>query len=330
MPPLRTVDAWHETWLLSKPFRISRGAKTRADVIVVEIVQNGFRGRGEAVPYARYGQTIDSALKDVACLATVVEGGADRHELGLSGPIGSAARNAVDCALWDLEAKMTGVPVWQRAGLNEPGRLVTACTIGIDTPGAMGEAASELGDHHLLKIKLDGNLVIERLRAVRKGAPRARLVVDANEAWDMKLLIAVADDLAAIGVEMIEQPLPAGEDAALEHQAWPVTLCADESCLTSAGLSELSRRYGMVNIKLDKTGGLTEALKLRQAARDSGLQFMVGCMVSTSLAMAPATLLAQDADIVDLDGPLVLQCDRHQGIRYEGSAMHPPSGRLWG
>ena len=330
MPHSRTVSAWHETWPLSRPFRISRGSKTEANVIVVEIEQDDLKGRGEAVPYARYGQTVGSALEDVASLAGAVEGGAGRHELGTLDANSPSARNAVDCALWDLEAKMTGVPVWQLAALNEPGCLVTAYTIGIGTPEAMLKAAADNRNRQLLKVKLDGNLVIERLRAVREGAPEARLVVDANEAWTMKLLIAIADELAELGVEMIEQPLPARHDGPLADYECPVMLCADESCHKNAGIDELARRYGMVNVKLDKTGGFTEAMALRQAARDAGLRFMVGCMVSTSLAMAPASLVAQGADIVDLDGPLMLRYDRNPGIRYEGSVMHPPPAQLWG
>ena len=330
MPLSRTLHARHETWPLSRPFRISRGSKTQADVVVVEIEQDGLVGRGEAVPYARYGQTVESALEDIAGLARAVEGGADRHEIGALDGIASAARNAVDCALWDLEAKMTGVPVWRLAGLAEPECLVTAYTVGIDTPETMRRIAAENAGRPLLKVKLDRDLVMERMRAVREGSPESRLVVDANEAWDMETLVAVADGLAELGVEMIEQPLPAGGDGELAGYQCPVTLCADESCHTGTGLDELARRYVMVNIKLDKSGGLTEALALRQAACDLGLRYMVGCMVSTSLAMAPATVVAQGAAIADLDGPLVLRRDRVPGIRFEGSVMHPPPRELWG
>ncbi len=326
----RRLSAHTETWPLAAPFRISRGSKSEARVVVVEIGEEGVRGRGEAVPYARYGQTIESVLGDIADLARAVEDGAGRRDIASLASAAPSARNAVDCALWDLEAKLTGIPVWRRAGLDEPRSLVTALTIGIGSPREMGRAARDNAGRALLKVKLDGELVVERVRAVREGAPEARLVVDANEAWDMGLLRDVAGELAAAGVEMIEQPLPAGEDGELDGHAWPVTLCADESCHTGEGIDALAGRYGMVNIKLDKTGGFSGALALARAARGRGLRTMVGCMVSTSLAMAPAFLAAQDADIADLDGPLILRRDRVPGMDYEGSLVHPPPERLWG
>ncbi len=322
----RAVSARRETWPLDRPFRISRGAKNEARVIVVEIGQDGVTGRGECVPYARYGETVESVLADIARLTEAVEGGAARHDLQGRG----AARNAIDCALWDLDARLAGRTVWQHAGLREPSSLVTAWTIGIDSPEAMKKAAAYNRTRPLLKVKLDGECIMERTRAVREGAPGARLVIDANEAWTMEQLLSLGDDLASLGVEMIEQPLPAGEDEALADCSCPLVLCADESCHTEADVDRLADRYDMVNIKLDKTGGLTGALALRQAARERGLRVMVGCMVSTSLAMAPAMLVAEGADIVDLDGPLMLRVDREGGIHYDGSVMHPPHVSLWG
>ncbi len=322
----RTVSARRETWPLARPFRIARGAKSEARVIVVEIGQDGMSGRGECVPYARYGETTESVLQDISLLTEAVKGGARRH--GLQGR--GAARNAIDCALWDLEARLAGQTVWRYAGLREPSSLVTAWTIGIDSPEAMKRAAADNRTRPLLKVKLDGERVMERMRAVREGAPGARLVIDANEAWTMDQLLALADDLAGLGVEMIEQPLPVGKDEALAGFRSPLVLCADESCHTAADVDRLAGCYDMVNIKLDKAGGLTGALALRQAARHCGLRVMVGCMVSTSLAMAPAMLVAQGADIVDLDGPLMLRIDREGGIHYDGSVMHPPHVSLWG
>lgn len=322
----RTVSARPETWPLARPFRIARGAKSEARVIVVEIGEDGMTGWGECVPYARYGETLESVLADIARLGAAVEGGAGRHDLQRTG----AARNAIDCALWDLEARLAGRPVWRHAGLSEPSSLVTAWTIGIDSPEAMMRAAADNRTRPLLKVKLDGQCIMERMRAVREGAPGARLVIDANEAWTVDQLLDVADELAGLGVEMIEQPLPSGKDEALAGCRCPLVLCADESCHTADDVERLAGRYDMVNIKLDKAGGLTGALALRRAARKRGLRVMVGCMVSTSLAMAPAMLVADDADIVDLDGPLMLRVDREGGIRYDGSVMHPPHVSLWG
>ncbi len=326
MTSRRTVGARHEIWPLARPFRIARGAKSEAHVIVVEIAQDGATGRGECVPYARYGETTQSVLADIEDLASAVESGAGRRELEGAG----AARNAIDCALWDLDARLAGIPVWQRAGLREPSSLVTAWTISLDSPEAMMKAAAGNRDRPLLKVKLDDACIMERVRAVREGAPGARLVIDANESWTMDHLVAVGDDLAGLGVEMIEQPLPAGNDAPLADYRCPLALCADESCHTATDVDRLAHCYDMVNIKLDKTGGLTGALALRRIALERGLRIMVGCMVSTSLAMAPAMLLAGDAGIVDLDGPLMLRVDREHAIRYDGSVMYPPDVSLWG
>ena len=298
-------------------------------MITVEIGEEGARGRAEAVPYPRYGQTVASSLEEIAAVRPAVEEGADREALlTLMAP--SAARNALDCALWDLEAKRAGLPVWRLAGLERPRELTTAYTLSLDTPEAMGRAAAANRRRPLLKVKLDAEAVSERLRAVRAGAPEARLAVDANEAWDIDLLRALAGELAALGVVAVEQPLPAGEDGALEGLDCPVPLCADESCRGADGAAGLAGRYDMVNVKLDKTGGLTGALALRKSAREAGLAVMVGCMVGTSLAMAPAMLAAQGAALVDLDGPLLMERDREPGIVFDGSAMLPCPPGLWG
>ncbi|MEM7121425.1 MAG: N-acetyl-D-Glu racemase DgcA [Pseudomonadota bacterium] len=326
---MRKVEVRSESWPLAQVFRISRGAKTEAQVIVVAVEEDGARGWGEAVPYARYDQTIESSLADLERVRGEVEAGASRTTVQTMLPPG-AARNALDCALWDLEAKMTGEPVWQRAGLERPSDLTTAYTLSIDTPEAMGAAAAEAAHRPLLKVKLDGEDVLARLQAVRQGAPQSRLVVDANEAWSVDLLKAIGDDLKALGVEMIEQPLPAGDDAGLAGLDCPIVLCADESCHGADTVGELTDRYGMVNIKLDKTGGLTGALALRRAAQDAGMAIMVGCMVATSLAMAPAMLVAQGAAVVDLDGPLLMKKDREPGIHFDGNTMHPAPSALWG
>jgi L-Ala-D/L-Glu epimerase / N-acetyl-D-glutamate racemase len=326
---VRTLHVRAETWPLAQVFRISRGAKTEAHVLVAEVEEGGARGWAEAVPYARYNQTIESSLADIEGVRARIEAGAGRDALQDMLPEG-AARNALDCALWDLEAKRTGMPVWRLAGLSEPGDLVTAYTLSIDTPEAMGASAAQNAHRPLLKVKLDGDAVLERLKAVRRGAPDSRLVVDANEAWTVALLKEIGEELASLGVDMIEQPLPAGSDAGLAGLDCPIVLCADESCHGADTVADLTDRYGMVNIKLDKTGGLTGALALRRAALEAGMEIMVGCMVGTSLAMAPAMLVAEGATVVDLDGPLLMKADRNPGIAYDGNVMHPTPAALWG
>jgi len=326
---VRALKVTSEAWPLAQVFRISRGAKTEARVLVVEIDDTGARGRGEAVPYARYDQTIESSLADIERVRADIETGVSRDELQELLPPG-AARNALDCALWDLEAKSTGTPVWRLAGLDRPADLVTAYTLSLDRPEAMGRAAAVNAHRPLLKVKLNGDDVMARLVAVREGAPKSRLVVDANEAWSVDLLASIGGDLAELGVEMIEQPLPADRDGGLVGLDCPVALCADESCHGADTVAELADRYDMVNIKLDKTGGLTGALALRRAAQDAGMKLMVGCMVATSLAMAPAMLVAQGAAVVDLDGPLLMKQDRVPGIHFDGNVMHPAPPELWG
>lgn len=323
----RSLKVGVERWPLARPFTISRGTKTEAEVVVAEIEERGARGRGECVPYPRYGETAAAVAEQIEAVA--VAGGLDRERLQGLLPAG-AARNAVDCALWDLEAKQQDRRTWDIAGLPPPPAVVTAETIGLDTPAAMGRAAADLSDRPLLKIKLDADRVVERVRAVRDAAPEARLVVDANEGWSLDLLRQSCGALVDLGVEMIEQPLPAGNDGALDRLTSPITLCADESCHTADDLPSLSGRYRMVNIKLDKTGGLTGALRLAAAARDAGFAIMVGCMVGTSLAMAPATLLGSFAQVVDLDGPLWLARDRTPPLRFAGGRVAPPDPALWG
>ncbi len=325
----RALSVGSETWPIAGRFTISRGSRTEAWVVVAEIAEGDAVGRGECVPYPRYGESVEGAIEQIEGLRRAIAGGLDRAALQSALPPG-AARNALDCALWDLEAKRTGRPVWQIAGLAEPGPLVTAYTLSLDSPEAMAEAAAANAHRPLLKLKLDGERVVERVAAVREAAPDARLIVDANEAWTAELLADAAPALAGLGVEMIEQPLHADADAALDGMARPVPLCADESCHDSATVAGLVGRYDLVNVKLEKTGGLTEALKLADAAEAAGFGLMVGCMIATSLAMAPATLVAQRARFVDLDGPLMLARDREPGIAYEGSTMAPVPPALWG
>ena len=319
-----------ETWPLAGLFRISRGARTAAHTVLVEIRDGVATGRGECVPYARYGETVDSVVASIEGLRGELEAGLGREALaGAIAP--GAARNAIDCALWDLEAKRTGRRAWESASEPPPGSVVTAYTLGLDEPDAMREAAARHADRPLLKVKLDGERVTERVAAVRAGAPDARLIVDANEGWTAETLRRSLSALADLGVELVEQPLPAGADAALADIERAVPVAADESCHTRADLPALAGRYDVVNVKLDKTGGLTEALALRDAATAAGFGIMVGCMLATSLAMAPALLVAQGARFVDLDGPLLLARDREPGLDYHPDGrVAPPSPALWG
>jgi L-alanine-DL-glutamate epimerase-like enolase superfamily enzyme len=319
-----------ESFPIRGTFRIARGAKTQADVVVAEIADGDALGHGECVPYARYGESVEGVVTAIKKLSDAVADGLDRTELQSLLPPG-AARNALDCALWDLEAKRTGVPVWRRAGLTAlPKPVPTLFTIGIDEPAAMEAAARAARDRPLLKIKLGGDGIVERVRAVRAGAPRARLVVDFNEGADFETFKAAGPELKALGVELIEQPLPAGRDNALAGLNYPVPLGADESVHAAPDIARLGTLYQVVNIKLDKAGGLTEALAMQRRAREAGFSIMIGCMVASSLAMAPAVLLAQDADFVDLDGPLLLAQDRTPALRYDGALVYPPSPDLWG
>lgn len=312
-------------------FRISRGAKTEAAVVVAEVSDGSHRGWGECVPYARYGESVEGVVTALEAMAGAVAAGLDRAGLAAAMPAG-AARNALDCALWDLEAKRSGVPVWRTAGLvAAPGPLTTCYTLSVDEPAAMAEAARERAARHpLLKMKLTGEGDLDRVRAVRAAAPAARLVVDANEGWTLEQLDRFAPVLAGLGVEMIEQPLPAGQDEALRGVRSAVPLGADESCHGVESLERLRGLYAVVNVKLDKTGGLTGALAMTRAAEAMGFDVMVGCMVATSLAMAPAVLAGQGVRYVDLDGPLLLAEDRVPGLVYDGATVHPPRPELWG
>ncbi len=325
----RRVHIRAQRWPIAGAFTISRGAKREAAVLVVEISGAGARGRGECVPYARYGESVPGVAAQIAGTVRRLGTGLDRVSLSRALPPG-AARNALDCALWDFEAKASGARVHALAGLAPPQPLATAYTIGLDTPEAMAAKAVVARNHPLLKLKLGADGDVERLRAVRSVVPGARLVVDANEGWRPAQLAEMLDACAAAGVELVEQPLRAGEDAALAEIARPVPVCADESAHARAGLADLRGRYDAINIKLDKTGGLSEALAMRAEARAMGLGVMIGCMVATSLAMAPAVLLAQGADWVDLDGPLLLARDRTPGLAFAGAVIRPPERGLWG
>ena len=326
---MRRLTVRLETWPLASAFRISRGAKTEAHVVVAEVADGACAGRGEAVPYPRYDETPEGTRAEIESVRDAVEGGLGREGLLEALPPG-AARNALDCALWDLEAKQAGRPAWALAGLAAPKPCVTAVTLSLDTPENMGKAAAKHAHLPLLKLKVTGEGDAARIRAVRENAPRARLIVDANEGWTPPMLDALLPALAALGVEMVEQPLSEADDAALEGRQLALPVCADESCHTRADLPRLAGRYPMVNIKLDKTGGLTEALALAREAQAMGFRIMVGSMVGTSLAMAPAALLAGFAEYVDLDGPLLLARDRALGLSYDGAVMAPPDPALWG
>jgi L-alanine-DL-glutamate epimerase-like enolase superfamily enzyme len=310
-------------------FAISRGRKTTSEVVLVELQRDGARGRGECVPYARYGESIDSVIDAIESVRDELQADIDCAQLQQLMPAG-AARNAVDCALWDLRAKQASERVWTLAGLTEPVAEVTAYTLSLESPDKMHQAALDHADRPLLKMKLAGDGDVDRVAAVVRGAPKATIIVDANEGWTIEQYHQMVPQLAELGVAMIEQPLPAGEDAALAGVDRPVPLCADESCHDCGTLMDLSGRYNMINIKLDKTGGLTEAMQLRQQAEAAGFDIMVGCMVATSLAMAPATLVASGARVVDLDGPLLLAEDRQPALDYANYRVAAPSAELWG
>jgi L-alanine-DL-glutamate epimerase-like enolase superfamily enzyme len=318
-----------ELWPIAGSFTISRGAKTEAAVVVAELSDGTHRGWGECVPYARYGETIESVIAAIEAMRGAIAGGLDRAGLQQAMAPG-AARNALDCAFWDLEAKRAGVPVYELAGMAEPKPLVTAFTISLGTPDEMAAAAAKVAERALLKVKLGGTGDPARIAAVRRAAPNAELIVDANEAWAQQDLADNLAACAAVGVTLIEQPLPDGHDDVLSAFRHPVPICADESVHARASLAAVKTKYDAVNIKLDKTGGLTEALATAEEATRLGLTVMVGCMVATSLAMAPAMLVAQRARVVDLDGALLLARDRIDPLRYEGSRVHPPSRALWG
>jgi L-alanine-DL-glutamate epimerase-like enolase superfamily enzyme len=325
--PILTIKP--ERFPIAGRFVISRGAKTHADVVVVTLEEGECRGRGECVPYPRYGESVASVTAAIETCRQALEEGLDRFDLQAMLPAG-AARNAIDCALWDLDAKRSGMPAYQMAGLARLMAATTAFTLSVGTPDEMAAAARAAAHRPVLKIKLAGEGDRERLRAVRDGAPDAELIVDANEAWRPRDLAENLAACAALGVRLVEQPLPADDDGALAEIAHAVPICADESVHDRPGLAALRSRYDAINVKLDKTGGLTEALALVEAAQALGFDIMVGCMVATSLAMAPACLLAPFAKFVDLDGPLLLAEDRPDGLRYDGSIIMPPAPALWG
>ncbi len=318
-----------EKWPIAGKFAISRGAKTTAEVLVAELADGRHRGRGECVPYARYGETVEGVAAAIEAMREPLAGGLGRIGLQERMPAG-AARNALDCAFWDFEAKRTGTPVHVLAGLPSPRPLVTAYTISLDTPAAMAAAAAKAAAYRLLKVKLGAAGDPERIRAVRAAAPDCELIADANEGWNPQNLPENLAACAEAGVTLVEQPLPAGADQCLAAFPHAIPICADESVHTCASLGALAGKYDAVNIKLDKTGGLTEALRLAAEAERLGFDLVVGCMVATSLAMAPAHLLARRARLVDLDGPLLLAEDRPHGLQYEGSLVYPPTPELWG
>jgi L-Ala-D/L-Glu epimerase len=322
------IDAHEQSWPLDKPFRIARGSRTEARIVVVTVTNGQYTGRGEAVPIARYGQTVESVLAQIESMKR--EKSLDRQQLQRLLPAG-AARNALDCALWDLEAKVSGKRAWELANIPIVPEVETSFTISLDTPAAMAAAARANSTAPILKLKLRGDDVdLARVEAVREAAPAARLLIDANESWSPEHFREVAPLLDQFGVELIEQPFPADADEVLGTLDHPIPVCADESCHTTADLPRLKNRYEVINAKLDKTGGLTEALRLTNRARVSGFKLLIGCMVGTSLSMAPARLLASTADYVDLDGPLLLAGDRHHGLSYQGGKIGIPPRELWG
>ncbi|WP_137109974.1 N-acetyl-D-Glu racemase DgcA [Rhodobacter sp. SY28-1] len=314
-----------ETFPLRNPFTISRGSKTEARVVTCTITRNGHRGWGEGLPYPRYGETVEDAVAAIRALPEAITRTALQEAMRPG-----AARNAVDCALWDLEAKTLGRPVWQIAGLAEPKPVEIAFTLSLDTPQKMQEAAARNAHRAVLKVKLGTPSDMPRIEAVRAGAPKVRLIVDANEGWTPEVYTDLAPHLIQLGVEMVEQPFPAGQDDMLAEIARPLPVCADESAHDAASLPGLLGKYDVVNLKLDKTGGLTEALRAKGEARRLGLRVMVGCMISTSLSMAPAVLVAQGADWSDLDGPADMAQDRDHPVVYDDRHIHPASALLWG
>ncbi|KHT62949.1 mandelate racemase [Photobacterium gaetbulicola] len=316
------------SWPIRGSFTISRGSKTHVDTVVVQIDKDGLSGRGECVPYSRYGESIESVSAEIESVATLIEAGISRPALQELLPA-AAARNAIDCALWDLECKQSDCTVWEKVGVN-PGSLETAFTLSLDSPENMEAAAKQNAFRPLLKVKLGGGEDLDRLRAVRRGAPMAKIIVDANEAWTPELYKMMIPELLMLDIAMIEQPFPAGKDDVLADLPRPIPICADESCHDRKSLDRIIGRYDMINIKIDKTGGLTEALLLKKEAENRGLKIMIGCMLSSSLSMAPAFVLGQGVDIVDLDGPLLLENDIENGFDFRDNQMLPFERQLWG
>jgi len=326
---LRQLNIRHRSLPLHSPFRISRGVRHAADVVTVELAQGDRMGRGESVPYPRYGESIASVLDEMEALRKDLCAGMGRDELQARLHPG-AARNALDAALWDLESKLTGVPVWTQLARPSHEPIVTALTVSLDTPQAMEQAAARMADAKLIKIKVDADDPGARIEAVRRAAPKSHLIVDPNESWTLDILGELMPTLERVGVNLIEQPLPAVADTDLLGFASRIPICADESCHTSADLPRLVERYQAINIKLDKTGGLTEAWRLLRAARAQGFRIMVGCMVGSSLGIAPALEIAREAEFIDLDGPLWLENDHADGVKLENGLLSPPAPGFWG
>src|SRR5256712_9743138 len=322
------IEAREEIWPLKEPFRISRGSRTEARVVVVTVSDGQYTGRGEGVPIRRYNQTCASVIAQIESIQSVRDLDRDKLQQLLTP---GAARNALDCALCDLEAKTSGKRVWELANVPIVPEVETSFTISLDTPEKMAAAAGVAAELPILKLKLQGDdLDLARVKGVRESAPAARLLLDANESWSPEHYRKIVPELHELGVELIEQPFPANADEALETLDHPIPVCADESCHTTADLRRLTNRYEVLNVKLDKTGGLTEALLLSERARESGFKLLIGCMVCTSLGIAPARLLASAADYVDLDGPLLLAGDRHHRLSYQAGKIALPSRDLWG
>ena len=326
---LRGLNIRNRSLPLRAPFRISRGVKHAADVVTVELDQAGCVGRGESVPYARYGESNASVLDEMEALRKDLCAGMGRDELQARLPPG-AARNALDAALWDLESRLTHVPVWARLAKPPNAPLITALTVSLDTPQEMEKTASRIADARLIKIKVDADDPLARIEGVRRAAPSARLIVDPNESWTMDILREVQPALARASVSLLEQPLPADADDALLDFSSSIPICADEGCHVASDLPRLINRYQAVNIKLDKTGGLTEAWRLLRAARAAGFRIMVGCMVGSSLGIAPALEIAREAEFIDLDGPLWLEHDHTGGVSLQEGRLLPPSPGFWG
>ena len=323
------IETKIETFPLHEVFTISRGSKTETTVVTVTLKDGDHVGRGECGPNPRYNETPESVVKEIEVIVKDIHRGLDRLNLQNVFPPG-AARNAIDCAFWDLESKRLNKPAWQIAGLKKPVPIQTAYTLSVDTPAALTKAAQLNSSRPLLKIKLNGSGDTDRIRAVKRGAPNARIIVDANESWSSYNFFDLAEELASLGVEMIEQPLADGSDDILAEKPHPLPICADESCSDKNSLKELVNKYDMINIKLDKAGGLTESLETMALAKVLGFKVMVGCMVGTSLAMAPACLVAQNANIVDLDGSMLLAKDRQHSLGIRDSHILPYSSDLWG
>ncbi len=326
--PSRELTVRTERWPIAGTFTISRGSRTEAVVVVCEIREGAAIGRAECVPYPRYGESVDGVAADIEAMVEALDNSLDRQGL-LTAMKAGAARNAVDCALWDLESKLAGKRAWELAGLPAPKPLTTVYTISLSSPEEMAEQAKSCGRPHL-KIKLGGEGDADRLAAIRAAVPQATLVIDANEGWTPANLEANLAVCERFRIALVEQPLPASDDEALRHVRRPIPICADESVHDRASLAKLAGKYDAINVKLDKTGGLTEAFLLVAEAEKLGLKIMTGCMLGTSLSMAPATLIAQKAFLVDLDGPLLLREDRPEGLRYDGATVYPPTPSLWG